>query len=193
MPARAQQRRRQLRARVDDVLAVVDHQQHVAVGEVAPQRFGRRGRAAAADAEGAGELGCQVGVCGAGRQIHEPDPVRPSSGSGRGRPRWRRASFRRRRDRSTSRAEYGEASRRSRRARVDRPINDVSGTRHVVLRGTPVLGSSRGGRRHHAADDHIPTAERRESIIDLATSRTCRRVAHRSYACELTRRSPDQR
>ena len=78
VPTRPQERRRQLRARIDDVLAVVDHQQHVAVGQVAAQRFGRLGRAAAADAEDAGDLGCRVGVCGAGRQIHEPDPIRPS-------------------------------------------------------------------------------------------------------------------
>ncbi|MDQ4041256.1 MAG: hypothetical protein M3141_05855 [Actinomycetota bacterium] len=70
-----EQRRRQLRARGHDVLAVVEHEQHVAVRQVPPQRIGRRRPVRAAHVEHARRLAGHVSDLRNRCEIDQPHPV----------------------------------------------------------------------------------------------------------------------
>jgi hypothetical protein len=135
------------------VLAVVDHQQQVAIGEVAAQRLHRSSRAAAADVERSGDLG---GGVGARRKVDQPDPVPPSpdltAGNLNRQPRLPDPGG------TGQRHEPGPAEHFADPIEFARAA-DQRRQRHgnVVL---CKLGSSRGGRRCHATDDH--TTEVRE-------------------------------
>jgi hypothetical protein len=165
--ARAQQRRRQLRAGVDHVLAVVDDQQHVALGEVAPQRLGRRHRAGAADLERPRDLRSRVRVSWTSREIDEPDAARPPTDLAtcqldrQARLAHTAGAGQRHEPRALQR--LGEPDELARAA-------DERGERHgdVVPPRKRTPNGWRDGRRHRAADDHTP--RRRASRAVPATT-----------------------
>ena len=176
--ARAQQRRCQLRAGVDHVLAVVEHQQHVAGGQVVAQRLGRGGPGAAADVERAGDLGRRVRVRTTRREIHEPDPVSASSdltaGELHGEPGLADAA------RTSQRHKPRPAEGLTDALKLARPADQRRQRYgHIVHSGTPKPGSSRAGRRHHRIDHH--TLTRRDAMLAPAAS-WCWRGPGRSAA-----------
>jgi hypothetical protein len=77
--ARVQQRRGQLRTFVDHVLAVVEDDQEVALGQVLTERVERFGSTAAPKAEHASGLSCDLGRLCSRREVDEPYAVEPTS------------------------------------------------------------------------------------------------------------------
>jgi hypothetical protein len=75
--ARSEQSGGQLGAGGHHVLAVVQDQQQIAVGQVSAQRIRRSGPARAANVEHPGRLRCDVRCIGPRGEIHEPDSVGP--------------------------------------------------------------------------------------------------------------------
>jgi len=69
---------RERRARVDHVLAVVEHQHQVAAAQGAAQRSVRPRHPGGADAEHPRRLGSDVGCAGGRREIHDPHAIRPA-------------------------------------------------------------------------------------------------------------------
>jgi hypothetical protein len=132
------------------VLAVVEHQQQVAIDEVAAQRLGRSRRAAAPDVERSGDLGGGIGTRG---EINEPDPIRLSpdlmAGNLDRQPRlpYPAGTGQRHQPRPVER--FADAVEFARAADQRRQRHW-----HVVLRSTAELGRSPTRQHRHAADHH---------------------------------------
>ena len=77
MRAGAEQRGAELRARVEHVLTVVEQQQHVALGQVAPHHVSRRVPRGAANAEHARGLCRNVFGPAHRSKINQPDAIGP--------------------------------------------------------------------------------------------------------------------